>query len=105
MEKFIIRTKLVCSSSETCSDSSGDSSVPSAKRSCNDCVAGSSSDASSRMKSYKSKLRYNPEWRLKWTWMEYDDAGEGMLRSLVRSLEGHPPKLMVHGLLGLSTIG
>ena len=87
MDRFVIRTKVRRSLSQSCNDSSEDSSTPSAKRSCTQdqphCGESSfSSDASSRMKSYKSKLRYNPEWRSKWTWIEYDDAIGGMLCSI-----------------------
>lgn len=104
MERFVIRTKLQRSSSESCNDNSDDSGTPSAKRSCNcqttgdnDSTASSSTatDASSRMKSYKSKLRYNPEWRVKWSWIEYDDTGEGMLCSLCKRF-GKPPT-QAHG--------
>ena len=104
MDKFVIRTKLRRSSSESCNDNSDESATPSAKRTCNsqattgdsnDSGASSSSDASSRMKTYKSKLRYNPEWRSKWPWIEYDDAGEGMLCSLCKRF-GKPPT-QAHG--------
>ena len=80
-------------------DSSADSAASS---SC------SSGDTTSRMKVYKSKLRYNPEWRLKWPWIEYNDAAareKGCYVPFASSLESHPPKLMVHGLLGLSATG
>ena len=54
-----------------------------------------SGDTTSRIKVYKSKLRYNPEWRLKWPWIEYNDAGEGMLCSLCKQF-GNPPS-QAHG--------
>ena len=67
-------------------DSSADSAASSS------CGSG---DTTSRMKVYKSKLRYNPEWRLKWPWIEYNDAGEGMLCSLCKQF-GKPPS-QAHG--------
>ena len=67
-------------------DSSADSAASS------NCGSG---DTTSRMKVYKSKLRYNPEWRLKWPWIEYNDAGEGMLCSLCKQF-GKPPS-QAHG--------
>ena len=44
------------------------------------------------MRLYKSSLKYNPEWKAKWRWMEHDEAKDGMFCTFCKKY-GKPPAM------------
>ena len=42
-------------------------------------VSATSSSSSSKMRTYKSNLLYDPSWKEKYPWMEYDSTVKGMV--------------------------
>ena len=49
-----------------------------------------SSSQTAKMRLYKSSLKYNPEWKAKWRWMEYDEHEDGMFCTFCKKY-GKPP--------------
>lgn len=43
-----------------------------------------------KMKPYKTNLKYNPDWKAKWRWMEYDEHENGMFCTFCKKY-GKPP--------------
>ena len=67
--------------------------TPAAKRSSYDNSGSSRDNTSStrdRMKRYKHQLKYNPEWAVKWQWMQYDEQKGGMICTCCKKF-GRPP--------------
>jgi len=42
------------------------------------------------MRQYKSSLKYNPDWKAKWRWIEYDEDKDGMFCTFCKK-HGKPP--------------
>ena len=89
MDKYVVRTQRALHGVAGSEDYHIDQS--SAKR---PRVATTSSQAeisnTVKMRQYKSKLKYNPEWGTKWRWMEYDEHKGGMFYSICKKYGKQP---------------
>lgn len=104
MDKFVIRVSR--KSSESISDEPSTSSKK--PRLDEDPQASIRSERTERMRSYKDKLRYNPDWNnKKWPWIEYKEDSEagGMFCSVCKNMANHQYKHVEHGLSVQSLTG
>ena len=79
MDKFVIKKATPSPSSETLDDTA------TTKRPC------PSANEIQKKKSYKQNLRYNPEWKTRWTWMVYTTEQEGGMLCTFCKKYGKPP--------------
>ena len=49
-----------------------------------------SSSSSSKMRSYKDNLSYDPKWKIKYPWMDYNSASNGIVCT-VCTVDRNPP--------------
>ena len=56
-----------------------------------DKSADKSSSATVNMRTYKSNLKFNPKWREKWGWIDYQPTNEGMFCAICREYYGKAP--------------
>jgi hypothetical protein len=89
MDKFVIRVSRKSSESDR---SNADEPSTSSKRPRLDKgpeATNTTGEVTERMRLYKDNLRFSPEWKKKWTWIEYKEEG-GMFCSVCKKY-GKPP--------------
>ena len=83
MDRFVIRTPRSLATEANNDEGPSTSQGSAAKRP-------RLSTPTEKMRQYKSSLKYNPDWKAKWRWIEYDEDKDGMFCTFCKK-HGKPP--------------
>ena len=88
MDRYVIRISRKSSESDTAGNPSTSSKRPRLDEDPHTSSTGN--EVTEKMRLYKDNLRYNPEWKKKWPWIEYKEEEGGMFCSVCKKY-GKPP--------------